>query len=96
MREKFRQGARKTVGIGFSTVKFAGTDNERVKLVKKLVIAWQRRFECGTELLVSGFRVREAMALEDTSGVGVNDENGTLAGIKKNTVSGFRADAMKA
>ena len=66
-----------------------------MKFVKELVIGGEGRFEHFADFIVSGFGVKLTVAFEDATGVGVNDKDGMFAGIEKNGVGGFRADAVK-
>jgi len=69
-------------------------NNERVKFVKKLMVGRERCFNQGAQLFVAG-RMRQAVAFEDAAGICVDYKNWMLAGVEKNGVGGFRADAAK-
>src|SRR5262245_6947546 len=81
--------------IGLAAVMLSGMDDERVEFVEEVVIARERGFESGAEVLIGGFGMGEAVAFEDAAGVGIDDEDGMLAGIEEDGVGGFGADAAK-
>ena len=66
-----------------------------MKLVKELVIGGKGRFEHFADFIISEFGVNVAVALQDSASVGVDHENGMFAGVEKNRVGGFRADATQ-
>jgi hypothetical protein len=66
-----------------------------VKFVKELVIGGEGRFEHFADFIVSAFGVKVTVAFEDATGVGVHDKDGMFAGIEKNGVGRFRANAVE-
>ena len=73
----------------------SGVNDERVEFVEEVVIARERGFESGAEVLIGGFGMGEAVAFEDAAGVGVDYEDRMLAGVEEDGVGGFGADAAK-
>src|SRR6266581_3654193 len=59
------------------------------------MIGGQGRFEHFANLVVGALGVSVAVALQDSTGVGVDYEYGMLAGVQKNGVGGFRTDATE-
>ena len=90
------QRAARAGGNCFAAEMFAGVDDESVELVEELMVGWKRRFKKFADLVVGEFWVSEAVAFEDAAGVGIDDEDGMFAGVEKDGISGFRADAAKA
>jgi hypothetical protein len=72
---------------------FADVDDEGVKFIEELVVGGKGRFKYFADFVVSKFGVSLAMALQDSASVGVYDEYRMFAGVEKNGVGGFRADA---
>lgn len=66
-----------------------------MEFVEERGIARQGGFKDRAQLLIGGPGISEPVALEDAAGVGVDYENGMPAGIKKDTVGRFRADAAE-
>src|SRR5260370_6070805 len=95
-RQEPMQRAARAGGNCFAAEMFAGEDDERVELVEELMVDWKRRFKKFADLVVGEFWVSEAVAFEDAAGVGIDDEDGMFAGVEKDGISGFRADAAKA
>jgi len=93
--QKAEERALRTARIAGAAEIFAGVDDEGVKFVEEPVIGGKGRFEQIANFFVTGEGVREVVAFEDAAGVDVNDKNGMLAGVEKNGVGGFRANAAK-
>jgi len=73
----------------------ASFDDKRVEFVEDLVITRESGFECCAELFITGLRMRKAVAFEDAAGVGVDYEDRAPAGIKKDGIGRFGADAAE-
>ena len=73
---------------------FAGVDDQSVEFVEELGVVGEGAFEEGADFVVAEFGRSEGVAFEDAAGVGVNDEHGMVAGIEKDGVGGFGADAV--
>ncbi len=67
-----------------------------MELVEDMVIGGERRFEETADFGVGKFGMGVAVAFEDAAGVGINNEDRTVAGVEKNGVGGLRADAAEA
>ncbi len=65
-----------------------------MKLIVTRYVTRKRGFNQGPEFLVGHVFGDEAVAGEDALGVGVDDEDIFVAGIKKDGVGGFRANAV--
>jgi hypothetical protein len=70
-------------------------DDEGVKFVEELVVGGKRGLKHFADFVVRKLRVSVAMAFKDATSVGVDYENGMFAGVEKNAVGGFRADATQ-
>jgi len=75
---------------------FAGVDDEGMEFVEELVVGGERGFEESSDFVVGKFGMGVAVTFENAAGVGVDDEDRMFAGVEKNGVGGFRADAAEA
>ncbi len=95
-RQESIQRAARAVRICFTAEVFAGVDDEGMELVEELVIGGERGFEEIADFVVGEFGMGMAVAFEDAASIGVDDEDRMFAGVEKNGVGGFRADAAEA
>lgn len=86
------EGTGLTLGPAAAEV-FASIDNEPVVLLERLEIAVKVSLEERAELFVGRAIVGEAVSLEHAAGVGVDDEDGLVAGVEQDVVCGFWANA---
>jgi hypothetical protein len=80
-----------------------GSVRSRLKISSRLPVpgsqlgcdGGQRAFAERADFVISGGGRQDLMAVEDAAGVGIDHEDGMLAGVEKDGVSGFRADAVE-
>jgi hypothetical protein len=71
----------------------ADVHDEGVKFVEELVLGGKLGLKPFTDFVVRKLGVRVAVAFENATSVGVDYEYGMSAGVEKDGVGGFRADA---
>ena len=70
-------------------------DDQGVKFIKNLMITRQGILKYGSQFFVAGSRTGQAVAFENAAGVCVDYKNWVPAGVKKNGIGSFWADAAK-
>jgi len=70
-------------------------NDECVEFVEELVIGRKGGLEHLADFLVGELGVNVTVAFQDATGVGVDYEDGMFAGVEKDGVGGFRADAAE-
>jgi hypothetical protein len=78
-----------------TAIVFADVDYEGVKFVEELVLGRKGGLKHFANFVVCKLGVSIAMTLQDSTSVGVDYEDRMFAGVEKDGVGGFRADAAK-
>lgn len=81
MREEGVQSAGFAEGSGLAAEMLSSVDDESVKFVEELMIGRKAAPEKSAEVIVGMAWGSEPVALEDTTRVGINDEDGVATGI---------------
>ena len=82
------------IGLGLAAEMLAGMDEQRVVFVEELWVGGKGGLEELTDVLVGLRAMSQAVAFEDAPGVGVDHEDGVVAGVEKDGVSGLRSNAV--
>ena len=76
-------------------MKLARLDDQRMEFVEECGIVRQSGFESRAELFVGRLGISKAVAFKNAAGVGVDYEDRTPAGVKKDGIGRFGADAAE-
>lgn len=66
-----------------------------MEFIEELLFAGERGLESRADFFITGIGMSETVAFKDAAGVGVRNKDGMLAGVEKDGVGGFRADATQ-
>ena len=88
------QRASRAIGPALAAEMFASVNDQRVVLAEKRRIKRKTAMEELLNRVVRVFSVSQIVAFQNAAGVSIDDEDGMSAGVEKDRIGGFRADAV--